>query len=562
MLDSDLPAGPKELLRRVLGTCRRDLLAASVLYSGHQIGESLVPVIIGAVVGQAIAHGGAGRIVLWLAVLAADFLFLSMCYRFGARASMRAKQRSGHVTRMWLTGRAVHPSGGLDQPPGELLSRASSDATRVGAFAGMVAMTIAATAVLVVSTVVLLWFSPILAGVILVGTVVLMVVQDRVSGMLRRRSGVEQQQTADATAMAEDLVRGLRVLKGIGAEVPAASRYRVASRSAVSAALRSVSAQSTLSAVSALITGVYLMVIAGIGGWLALSGHLSLGKLVSALGLSQFILGPMRGLAGISTVYARAQASASRILDILRLPPAVEDGAEVRAAARPDVTFDAVTIGDGSAVSFTAAAGELTGLVVDDPATAGAVPQLLARERDPVSGRILLGGVRVDRWQLDALRSTVLVAGHDAVLFAGSVADNIATRAVDDGARERAAWAAFADQVIETLPHGAATQVGDRGQNLSGGQRQRVALARAVAAEPPVLVLHDPTTSVDAATEDSIAVRLREIRTGRTTIVLTSSPALLARCDQVVFLTDKGSQVGTHARLTADDPRYAERVTR
>ncbi|MBN9618782.1 MAG: hypothetical protein J0H43_03505 [Actinobacteria bacterium] len=102
-------AQPREFLRQVVRTHRRDLLRASLLYTGHQVGEALVPVVVGAVIGQAIAHGGWSRIALWLGVLAVDFLALSMCYRFGARASMRAKQGTAHVARMWLVRRSARP---------------------------------------------------------------------------------------------------------------------------------------------------------------------------------------------------------------------------------------------------------------------------------------------------------------------------------------------------------------------------------------------------------------------------------------------------------------------
>ena len=122
----------RRLLWAALRTRRRDLVAASVLYSTHRLGESMVPVIIGATISQAVDHGTWASIGLWLAVLAADFAFLSMSYRFGARASMRAKQHTGHHVRMWLADRAVAPAGGVSYPPGDLLSRASSDATRVG----------------------------------------------------------------------------------------------------------------------------------------------------------------------------------------------------------------------------------------------------------------------------------------------------------------------------------------------------------------------------------------------------------------------------------------------
>ncbi|MEV8517752.1 ABC transporter ATP-binding protein [Dactylosporangium sp. NPDC051484] len=566
-------SSPRGVLWRAIGSRRRDLVAASVFYSTHQLGEAMVPVIIGATISDAVQHGDWAAIGGWLAVLAGDFALLSLSYRLGARASMRAKQHTGQVVRMWLSDRVVQPAGGIRNTPGDLLSRATSDAGRVGAFAGILATVIAAAVVLVVSTLLLLRFSPLLGSIIVAGTVVLLIVQNRVSGLLRRRSAVEQHEQARSTALAEDLIRGLRVLKGIGAERTAANEYRRVSQGAMRAALRATSSAATISAVGSLLSGIYLTVIAGVGGWLALSGHLGLGQLVSALGLAHFVIGPMRVVSGASPAYARALASAGRVHEVLVAEPAVSPAAPDQGAqARPDVgsglAFEAVRVLDtGPALDAVLPANGMAGLVCADPVAAAAVPALLAREYDPSAGRLLLGGPDIG-WHdiatlpLETLRTVVLVCPHDTVLLPGSIAGNLRVLTGDEGAVAAAAHAAFADQVIDAVPDGANTSVGDRGETLSGGQRQRIALARALAAGSPVLVLHDPTTAVDAATEDRIAERVRTLRTGRTTLVVTTSPVWLSRCDQVIYLDANGCRTGTHAELSTRVPAYRETVAR
>ncbi|SEF59002.1 putative ABC transport system ATP-binding protein [Actinacidiphila yanglinensis] len=532
---------PRALLWGALRAQRKDLVAASALYSSHQLGESMVPVLVGATVSEAIAGGGRWAIAWWLSVLAADFVLLSLSYRYGARASMRAKQHTGHVVRMWVTERVLRPAGGIRLAPGDLLTRAASDAGRVGAFAGVVAQTVAAVAVLAVATALLLGFSLLLGAVILLGTALLLVVQDRVARRLRRHSGAEQHEAGKAAVLAEDLVRGMRVLKGIRAERTAAADYRTASQAALGASLRAMSSQSLLSAVGTAFTGVYLTVIAGVGGWLTLSGRIGLGEFVAALGLARFVVGPMQVVSGASAAYARAVASAGRVLEVTGTREEVRDGLrpggfEEGRGARVEVA--GVEVDGFSGVSFVAECGELTGVVVDAPGLAGRIPELLVRESEPAAGRVEVGGKAVGEVPLERLRARVLVSPHDAVLFPGTLAENIALLAPDAKAAEQGTWAAFADQVIDTVPGGADATVGDRGESLSGGQRQRVALARAVAATPPVLVLHDPTTAVDAATEDRIAGRLRQVRAqeGLTSLLVTTSPALLSRCDRVFFL--------------------------
>ena len=154
-----------------------------------------------------------------------------------------------------------------------------------------------------------------------------------------------------------------------------------------------------------------------------------------------------------------------------------------------------------------------------------------------------------------SVRRAVLVTPHDADVFDGTVAGNIGA------ASEPILRAAAVDELATALPEGLSTTVGERGSTLSGGQRQRVALARALAADPPVLVLDEPTTAVDAATEARIAAGVRELRAGRGTILVTTSPALLAATDEVVVID--GGRVGdrgTHADLLRRNPAYAALV--
>jgi putative ABC transport system ATP-binding protein len=156
----------------------------------------------------------------------------------------------------------------------------------------------------------------------------------------------------------------------------------------------------------------------------------------------------------------------------------------------------------------------------------------------------------------------VLVAPHDADLFEQTLAENVAAAAAGAGVDVDAALAAaVADEVAAALPEGRDTKLAERGSSLSGGQRQRVALARALAADPVVLVLHDPTTAVDAATEARIATGLRELRRGRSTLVLTTSPALLAASDHVIVLADGAvADSGPHEDLLRRNAAYRTAV--
>ncbi|MFJ2887003.1 ABC transporter transmembrane domain-containing protein [Streptomyces sp. NPDC087305] len=546
------PVSPHALLWRSLLARRRDLALASALFTTHQLGEALVPVIVGATVGTAVRRGTPGALAFQLALLATDFLVLSMSYRFGARASARAKQHTEHRLRMALTARVLRSDGGIGLPPGDLLSRASADTNRVGAFAGTVASTVAATVVLLGSVLLLLRISVGLAALVVVGTACLLAAQNGLSRTLRRAGTTEQAHQARATELAENLVRGLRVLKGIGAERAVAEDYVRVSQDAVRAARRAARAEATLLAAGALATGLYLTATVALGGRLALDGRLSLGQLIAALGLAAFVIGPMRVVSTSHAAHARALASATRVHAVLTAPAAVTDptGDQPPPLDGPlGIEFREVELPGGIRAQWQAPAGKLTGLLCEDPAVADALVRLLARESDPAHGRILVDGTDLTTFPLNTLRATVLVSSHEAALLPGTVAENLAALTEDGPALAEAARASFADQVVAATPRGGDTSVGDRGELLSGGQRQRVALGRALAARPPVLVLHEPTTAVDTVTEDTIAERVRKARAGRTTLVVTNSPAWLGRCDQVVRVP------GTENSSTPERPK-------
>ncbi|MGW4910893.1 ABC transporter ATP-binding protein [Streptomyces sp. NPDC004270] len=563
-MGSGEPSGREVLARSVRGQGRR-LALGSALGCVHQLGEALVPVLIGVVVDQAVAGQDAGRLALWLAVLAVLYVCLSWSFRLGARAGERGAEEAAHTLRLAIVHRVLDPRGGAeeDRLSGELANVATEDAKRVGAVNMALMSGIWAVAGITVSAVALLLTSVTLGLIVLLGTPVLLWLGHLLSKPLERRSEAEQDRAAGAAGVAADLVAGLRVLKGLGAQRAAVERYRRTSGVSLAATLRAARAEAWQTGLVLALTGGFIALIAWVGGRLALDGSLTLGQLVSAVGLALFLLGPLETFAWVNTELAQGRASAARIARVLAAGPAVVGGDEpVPDGVRGEVRLRGVRFGGLDGVDLDLPAGRLTGIAVTDPACAEALLSCLGREADPESGSVELDGVPLTRLDPAGLRAAVLVAAHDAALFEGSLAANVTPGGGGPDPRtDRAMAAADADEVARSLPDGADTGVGEGGRSLSGGQRQRVLLARALRAEPPVLVVHDPTTAVDAVTEARIAEGLREIRQGRTTVVVTNSPALLAVTDRVVFLD--GGRVGaegTHAELALTHETYRTAV--
>ncbi|UTR79046.1 ABC transporter ATP-binding protein [Streptomyces cavourensis] len=582
------------VIRRAVAGQRRDVVVGSLLGAAHQTGEALVPVLIGLIVDRAVVRPDGGALALWLVVLAVVYAMLSYGFRFGARAGERAAEQAAHRLRLDVVRRVLAPHGGAEagRPPGALVNVATEDARRVGALNMALTLGIAAVVGVVAGAVLLLGASVPLGLLVLVGAPVLMALGHYLARPLEHRSEAEQERAAHASGVAADLVAGVRVLKGLRAERAAVARYRATSQASRDANVRAARAAALQTGLMLTLTGAFIALVALVGGRLVLSGSIGLGALVSAVGLALFLPGPIAVLAWVGAELAKARASAARIADVLAAPgettggtaePSAPGGAAARTASGPDTPASATTgpdtpttaatptpgelrlhrLGHGGlhGIDLTVPAGEHLGIVVTDTADAATLLRCLARRCDPDQGRIELDGTPLTELAPAALRSTLLVAEHDAQLFDGTLLDNV-TAAAPAGADPHPAMAAAAvDEVAATLPGGTTGGIGERGSSLSGGQRQRVALARALAADRAVLVVHDPTTAVDAATEARIATGIRRARAGRTTVLVTSSPALLAATDRVVLI-DGGTVAAEapHEDLVRDHPVYRSAV--
>jgi putative ABC transport system ATP-binding protein len=539
----------REVLRRSIAGQRGPVALASLLTACHQGGEALVPVVIGVVIDQAVAGGSVPTLLVWLVVLGVLFAGLSTSYRLGARFGERAAERAAHELRLDVGRRVLHPGGGAEAGnlAGELVSIGTSDAKRVGQLNGILPFGVAGLAGLLVSAIVLLTMSIPLGLLVLLGTPPMLYLAHVVGKPLERRSEAEQERSAFASGIATDLVAGLRVLKGVGAERAAVDRYRRTSQDSLRATLRAARAQAWHNGALLALTGIFIAVVALVGGNLAAAGDISVGDLVAAVGLAQYLITPFSIFSWVNGELAQGRASAGRIADVLNAPPAVGEGtATLPDPAAGHVRLSALSRGALRDVDFEARPGELLGVVATDPAAATDLLDCLGRAADPAGGSVSVDSVDLSTVDPSRVREVVLVAAHDADLFAGTVAEN-----VEPGPRvAEAISAAAVDEVASALPDGVATAVTERGRSLSGGQRQRVALARALAADAPVLVLHDPTTAVDTVTEARIAAGLAELRRGRTTILVTTSPALLAATDRVVLLDDgRIACEGSHTEL-------------
>ncbi|MEU9508620.1 ABC transporter ATP-binding protein [Micromonospora sp. NPDC048170] len=558
------------VLRRALRRQRGRVMTGILLLCVHQATEALVPVAIGVIIDRAVATGDMRALLLSLAGLAALFTVLAFAYRAGARQAYAAVEQEAHNVRVEIAGSALDPHGRRSgMRDGELLAVTASDAELSALVVRVAGLCAAALTALVVAAVALLVVDVPLGLGVLIGVPLVVVALQRMAPLLTRRSAAQQEALAGTTALAVDLVTGLRVLRGIGAQEHAARRYAVASRHALEVTLRAATTKGLHLGLTTTVNGLFLAAVAGVAGWLALEGRLTIGELVAVVGLAQFVAEPVQTLGYCVQLFAMARASAGRVARVLGAAPLVRSGTAGQPVPGPSrLALDTVGYAGLDGVCLRVGAGEVMGVLAYDPSEADALVALLAGRvpRADYRGTLYVDGVPAEELHIDAARATLLVEPHDVALFEGTLRANLAAgAAVDETVLHAAVRAAAAEDVLAAHPDGIDRVLTERGANLSGGQRQRIGLARALVADPPVLVLHNPTTAVDAVTEVRLAEGLASARAtaARGTVLITNSPALLGITHRVAVL-DRGRIIaeGSHEQLLASDARYREEVLR
>jgi ABC-type multidrug transport system fused ATPase/permease subunit len=365
-------------------------------------------------------------------------------------------------------------------------------------------------------------------------------------------------------------VKGMQTVKGFAAEPHMVRRFEK-SNDRVSSQQRKIFWDLSLfTPGTQILSQLSLVILFAYGGWLYVQGKIPLGGgLVVFAGLLQQFTGQVASISTIANSVQQSLAAARRVFEVMDTPVEVQNkpGAIKPGRLTGRMMFENVTFGYHpdkpvlTAVSFEAKPGQVIGIFGMTGAGKSSLLGLVPRFYDPTAGRILADGKDLRDLDLDAYRRQIGIVYQESFLFSNTVAANIAfghPHATMEQI-ERAARIASAHEFIAGLPHGYETVLGEAGVDLSGGQRQRLALARALLLEPPILILDDPTASVDARTENEIVSALREAMSGRTTFVVSSRLSLLRRADWILVLEDgRLTQSGTHAELVHRPGPYHE----
>ncbi|HUA37706.1 MAG TPA: ABC transporter ATP-binding protein [Candidatus Sulfopaludibacter sp.] len=374
----------------------------------------------------------------------------------------------------------------------------------------------------------------------------------------------------DMVLLFSESVRGMQTVKGFAAEPHQVRRFEEANDTVSSQQRKIFWDLSVFTPGTQMLSQLSLVILFAYGGWLYVQGKIPLGSgLVVFAGLLQQFTGQVANISTIANSVQQSLAAARRVFEVLDTPFEVENkpGAVAPARLTGRMVFEKVTFGYHpdkpvlADVSFEAKPGQIVGIFGMTGAGKSTLLGLVPRFYDPQCGRILADGQDLRDLDLDTFRRQIGIVYQESFLFSNTVTANIAfghPHATMDQI-ERAARIASAHEFITALPQGYETVLGESGVDLSGGQRQRLALARALLLQPPILILDDPTASVDARTENEIVSALREAMAGRTTFVVSSRLSLLRRADLILVLEDgQLTLTGTHAELVRWPGLYRE----
>lgn len=372
---------------------------------------------------------------------------------------------------------------------------------------------------------------------------------------------------ADFNARVENNVSGIRVVQAFTNEDHEIKRFKVNNERFRMTKLFSYKVMAWNEAISGILTKVLSLFTLFVGAYFVLNGHLTNGDFIAFILLSGILLGPINKINMFIESYPKGMAGFRRYIEFLETEPEIADRPEAKIIDEIDgeITFSNVSFGYAAnnralhQINLKVRPGETVALVGPSGAGKSTICSLLPRFYEVNEGSIKIDGVDIRDFKLQSLRSHIGIVQQDVFLFDGTIRENIAYG--DLNASEEDIWYAAQraqlTDVINALPEGMDTLIGERGVKLSGGQKQRLSIARIFLKNPKILILDEATSALDTETEQSIQQALNELSIGRTTLVIAHRLATIKDADRIVVVSKKGIiEEGTHEQLMERQNAY------
>ncbi|GIO95736.1 ATPase [Paenibacillus lautus] len=460
---------------------------------------------------------------------------------------------------------------------GKLLSYFMNDVTTVREAISMGINQTANSSILLVSTIVMLLITNVplyLVAASIAPLLLIPVIVVWLGPIIRRRSLQVQEALGVMTELAEEQFGGIRVTKKFAVEDTMKRRFGTTVDRIRDKQLRLVRVSSLFQSIIPFLGATSLIIALLFGGYLTILGRITVGNFVALTLYIRMLMNPLQQIGNVINVVQRARASLDRLNDLLgkqadikELPGAKELNQEMPGIEVRDLSFsfDGVDGQEGGArqvlrgIQLAVPPGSTLGIIGRTGSGKTTLMKLLLRTYDPPPGKVLIGGVDIRKLTLKSLREGIAYVPQDGFLFSSTIRENIAfyKRDTEPAVVEEAARKARLYDNIAEFPDKFETRLGERGITLSGGQRQRTSLARGMIKDAPILILDDSVSAVDAVTETEIMETIRDIRDGKTTIIIAHRISALKHADEIIVL-DQGEivQRGTHEELLSKDGLY------
>jgi ABC-type multidrug transport system fused ATPase/permease subunit len=519
------------------------------------LGRSLVPFVTGLVIDRGIIGHNQGELLTLGGVMFGLVLIQAMTTTLQERCDFATNMGASFRTMQLVNRQAARLGATLRErvSAGEVMNIGVGDVTPIGDALASTSRGAGAAVAVVVVAVIMLTSAWQLGLIVLIGTPLIVWLLTKILLPVRRKQREVRKQQGKLSGIMIDIASGLRVLRGIGGEEHYVRLFQSESQRTRAMATDVARQQAGVAGVRVILTGLFSLAVVWLGAHLVLAGQLQVGQLVAFYGYAVFLVTPLRWITDAVSSLTQGRVSADRVRLFLALERNLPDGlADREPAAEADLADPE------SGLTFPY--GSFTAVACASSTDAATLSDRLGRY---VESGATIAGIPLSALPLAAVRERVLIVRNDDYLFAGALGAELdPTRQASPERVRETITAASALEIIEALPAGLDSELQAGGRNFSGGERQRLRLVRALVADPDVLVLVEPTSALDALTEAKVAQQMRANRTGRTTVVFTTSPAVLSLADGISYVEKcMVAAYGTHEHLLADK-RYKSLVTR